>query len=48
MSAADDVRRVLAAWRDKHGWQPGMVWNPYTGRYEHVPAQGGATPKETP
>jgi hypothetical protein len=33
MSAADEVRQVLAAWRKAKGWQPGMEWDPYTAAY---------------
>ena len=29
-----EVRRVLDGFRQEHGWEPGMVWNPYTGTYE--------------
>lgn len=44
------VRHVLDGWRQRNGWQPGMVWNPYAGgdakakrggRYEWP--QGGAS-----
>jgi hypothetical protein len=31
---AEEVRRVLWAWRKERGWQRGMVWNPYRARYE--------------
>lgn len=31
---ADEVRRVLAELRESKGWQPGMVWNPYTASYQ--------------
>ena len=33
MTALDDIRRILADWREQHGWQPGMVWDPYAGTY---------------
>ena len=29
----DEVRRVLAEFRLEHGWQPGMIWDPYQGEY---------------
>ena len=34
LDAITDVRRVLTQWREQHGWEPGMTWNPYTGAYE--------------
>jgi uncharacterized heparinase superfamily protein len=30
-----EVRRILDDWRKQHGWQPGMVWDPYTATYVH-------------
>jgi len=27
----DAVHQALAAHRRRHGWAPGMVWNPYAG-----------------
>ena len=29
-----EVLRVLDGFRQEHGWEPGMVWNPYAGAYE--------------
>lgn len=29
-----DVAAILAKFRAEHGWQPGMIWNPYSGAYE--------------
>jgi hypothetical protein len=31
---ADEVRRWLVWFRQEQGWQPGMVWNPYTASYK--------------
>jgi hypothetical protein len=38
MSAADDIRRLLAAWRKEHSWQPAMVWDPRQAAYVQPPA----------
>ena len=35
-SETEGVRRVLAEFRERHGWEPGMTWNPYTGAYGHA------------
>lgn len=40
---ADEVRRWLAEFRRLNGWQPGMIWDPYTASYatkEDRPAKG--------
>jgi hypothetical protein len=29
-----EVRRILDAFRQAHGWAPGLIWNPYRGVYE--------------
>jgi uncharacterized heparinase superfamily protein len=34
---AEDVRRILADWRAKHGWRPGYVWDPRTATYRLPP-----------
>jgi len=39
VDVADEVRRILADWHQKHDWQPGMIWDPYTAAYVR-PAQG--------
>jgi hypothetical protein len=44
MSASDEVRKVLDDWRKKHGWQPGMVWDPYTAAYVWPPGTKAAPP----
>lgn len=51
-SLVKDVQVILARFRREQGWQPGMVWNPRTGRYESpgapespVPAQGEVIPR---
>lgn len=33
------VRGALDQHRARHGWAPGLVWNPYAGKY--MPAQPG-------
>lgn len=46
--AADDIRRILAEWRARHGWQPGAVWNPHTATYEMEATAATATEGEAP
>jgi hypothetical protein len=41
VSAADEVRKVLAGWREKPGWDPGTAWDPYTRAYT-TPAAAAA------
>lgn len=33
-NALRDVRAILNVFRAEHGWRPGRVWDPRTGRYE--------------
>lgn len=29
-----NIQATLDRWRREHGWERGMVWNPYTATYE--------------
>jgi hypothetical protein len=43
----DEIRRILAEFRQQHGWEPGMEWNAYLGMYEY-PQPGSDTDAPTP
>jgi hypothetical protein len=34
LGLAADIAAILRKFRDEHGYEPGMAWNPFTGRYE--------------
>jgi hypothetical protein len=40
----DEIKRILADWRKKHGWRPGMVWDPYTAAYITPPPEPSHPP----
>lgn len=47
LNACADVARILAAWREQHGWQPGSAWDPHAGMYvvpSWLAVSGGAAP----